>query len=151
MNVIQLPVNKKFFVYEDKWVHGGNKGSGNLGKNRSCLLNHADNSCCVGHFLRDCGVNIHRLRDKAYIGTAIGHHILPEQFKSWDDKCSESIVLTSTPKCVRKLYGDKYSIYGTNDLIKISLPVRKTMLRELFQKQFGLQLIFKKTSIPRAA
>lgn len=150
MSVIQLPANKKFFVYEDKWVHGGNKGS-NLSVNRSCLLNGAGNSCCVGHFLRDCGVNINRLQDKAYIGNAIAHHIIPEEFRSWDDKCVESILLKNVPKCVRKVYGNKFSIYGVNDLSAISLPVRKAMLRELFRLQFDVQLIFKKTAIPRAA
>lgn len=145
---IRLPKSGYFTIYEDKWVNGNNEF--NLGC--SALLNGKGNSCCVGHFLRDCGVPISNLDEKFTIDGRLIEEMktLVEETKclelaSWKDKC-ESKVFVEAIK-------EKLNIYDANDdkfLSKsardISIALRKKILRELFMKQFGLKIVFRKHS-----
>lgn len=128
--MIKLPENKTFTVYEDKWVHGGNlkiNKDGELRENsKSALLNTEGNSCCVGHFLRDCGVNLNDVRN---IGFASA------------DKCYYIGVPVDWPSAITE-----NNIYNINDDKSLTLEERKSKLKKAFKKAFDITLVFKPTS-----
>lgn len=126
--MIKLPDNKTFTVYEDKWVNGNNSddATGGTDFGSSSLFNDRENSCCVGHFLRDCGVNLEHLKNVGYASskrcTEIG---VPGD---WD----ETIVANN--------------IYQNNDDRTITLEDRKLLLQNAFKKAFDIDLVFQPTS-----
>lgn len=135
---IKLPKSGYFTVYEDKWVNGNNQnilGCSSL-RNRNC------NSCCVGHFLRDCGVPIDALMNHFTIDEFL-IKISSTKLISWKDKCRELVKIDSLNYPIN-IYEANDHMFCNNKVITLSR--RKKMLRELFMKQFGLKIVFRKHS-----
>lgn len=127
--MIKLPESKTFTVYEDKWVHGGNLepiSTNMVEENRSNLFNFRGNSCCVGHFLRDCGVNLEHLKGVGYASSKI---------------CTEIGVPDDWDKAICAVH-----IYKINDDRHLTLDTRKLLLQEAFKKAFDITLVFEPIS-----
>lgn len=135
-STFQLP-KKQFTVYEDEWVNGSNANSA---AGESALLNDNGNRCCVGFLAQACGLEDSAIADVGYLDDVLSCKITKKSLKSFE-KISEK--LNNGGGLGDRAHPD--NIYFINDRDAIPNALRKTMLKEQFRKQLGLEVIFKPT------